>query len=73
MANQDQDAAPEEQAGHFQETGQSAEDIVVEAEAGPRHPVSRIASAIITMLCVCWSGYQLYIAYQPINSHIARA
>ncbi|MFW6401829.1 MAG: TRAP transporter permease [Desulfohalobiaceae bacterium] len=28
---------------------------------------------LITLLCLSWSGYQLFIAFNPINSHIARA
>lgn len=73
MSHQDQDSGGENQADHSKAADKSAEDIVVEVEAGPREPLSRIASALITALCVCWSGYQLYIAFQPINSHIARA
>ncbi len=52
---------------------QSAEDMVAMVEAGAREPRHPIAAWIITLLCLGWSGFQLYLAYQPMNSHIARA
>ncbi|HDQ45886.1 MAG TPA: TRAP transporter permease [bacterium] len=52
---------------------QDAEDIVALVEAGARAPRSRIASWILTLLCLAWSIFQISIAYRPINSHIARA
>jgi TRAP transporter 4TM/12TM fusion protein len=52
---------------------ESAQEIMDKAEAGGRTPKSRIASWIITLICLGWSAYQLYIAYRPIDSHIARA
>jgi TRAP transporter 4TM/12TM fusion protein len=52
---------------------QSAEDMVAMVEAGAREPKNPIAAWLITLLCLGWSVYQLYIAYMPINSHIARA
>jgi TRAP transporter 4TM/12TM fusion protein len=52
---------------------QSAEDMVAMVEAGAREPKNPIAAWLITLLCLGWSIYQLYIAYMPINSHIARA
>lgn len=51
----------------------SAEDIVAMVEAGAREPKNPVLAWIITLLCLGWSGYQVYIAYMPINSHIARA
>jgi TRAP transporter 4TM/12TM fusion protein len=52
---------------------QSAEDMVAMVEAGAREPKNPIAAWLITLLCLGWSVYQLYIAYMPIDSHIARA
>lgn len=50
-----------------------AQEIVAEVETGPREPSNRFTAGLITMLCVTWSLFQLYIAFQPINSIIARA
>jgi TRAP transporter 4TM/12TM fusion protein len=50
-----------------------AQEIVAMAEAGARTPSSRLAYWIITFLCLAWSVYQLFIAYEPIDSHVARA
>ncbi len=52
---------------------QAPKEIVAPVEAGSRKPENRFYSALITLLCLSWSGYQLYIAYEPLNSHIARA
>jgi TRAP transporter 4TM/12TM fusion protein len=52
---------------------QSAEDVLVMVEAGAREPKSRFFKYLITGLCLSWSMFQLYIAYQPIDSFIARA
>jgi TRAP transporter 4TM/12TM fusion protein len=52
---------------------ESAQEILAKAEAGGRAPESRTASWVITLLCLGWSAYQLYIAYRPIDSHVARA
>jgi len=52
---------------------QSAEDMVAMVEAGAREPKSPIAAWLITLLCLGWSGFQLYLAYAPMNSHVARA
>lgn len=52
---------------------QSAEDMVAMVEAGAREPKNPIAAWLITLLCLGWSGFQLYLAYAPMNSHIARA
>ena len=53
--------------------GDSAQEILAQAEAGGRKPKSAAASWVITLLCLGWSAYQLLIAYRPIDSHIARA
>ncbi len=50
-----------------------AEELKVTVEAGARAPASRLLAILLTALCLGWSCYQLYIAHQPINSHIARA
>ena len=52
---------------------QSAEELVAMVESGPREPKNRIAVWLITVLCVAWSVFQLYIAYRPINAIYARA
>lgn len=52
---------------------ESAQEIMAKAEAGGRAPKSRTASWVITLLCLGWSAFQLYIAYRPIDSHVARA
>jgi TRAP transporter 4TM/12TM fusion protein len=52
---------------------ESAQEILAKAEAGGRAPRSRTASWVITLLCLSWSAFQLYIAYRPIDSHVARA
>jgi TRAP transporter 4TM/12TM fusion protein len=51
----------------------AAEDLVAMVEAGAREPSNFFASGTITLLCLCWSGFQLFLAYQPLDSHIARA
>ncbi|MFP4452795.1 MAG: TRAP transporter permease [Desulfobacterales bacterium] len=73
---EEQDKNGSRQAGEESQTEKgkkAAEELVTVVEVGARKPRSWIATSIITLLCICWSGYQLYIAYQPINSHIARA
>ncbi|MBN2033544.1 MAG: TRAP transporter permease [Deltaproteobacteria bacterium] len=57
----------------LRKVGESAEEIMARAEAGGRAPKSRTASWVITLLCLGWSAFQLYIAYRPIDSHVARA
>ncbi len=52
---------------------QSAEDMVAMVEAGAREPKHPIAAWVITLLCLGWSAFQLYLAYAPMNSHIARS
>jgi TRAP-type uncharacterized transport system fused permease subunit len=55
------------------EAAASAEEILAKAEMGGRSPKSRAASWVITLICLGWSAFQLYIAYKPIDSHVARA
>ncbi len=50
-----------------------AAEIVAEAESGPREPDWRLIRLALALICIAWSGYQLYIAYQPVNATIARA
>ena len=42
-------------------------------ETGPRAPKGRFMAALVSALCLGWAGFQLYIAYQPINATVARA
>lgn len=51
----------------------AAEDIVAQVESGPRNPDHRIAVSAILGLCLAWSVFQLWIAFDPINSIIARS
>jgi TRAP transporter 4TM/12TM fusion protein len=51
----------------------AAQDLVVMTEAGARNPRSAVSRYIIIFICLAWSGFQLMIAYDPINSQIARA
>jgi TRAP transporter 4TM/12TM fusion protein len=74
MAEQDprkQDSALE--ASPDTSLRKAAEDMVAMVEAGAREPSNRFAAGTITFLCLAWSLFQLYLAYQPMNSHIARA
>jgi TRAP transporter 4TM/12TM fusion protein len=50
-----------------------AEEIAAQVESGPRNPKFLLSRLTIMALCIAWSGYQLYIAYQPIDATIARA
>ncbi|MFQ5916026.1 MAG: TRAP transporter permease, partial [Nitrospinota bacterium] len=50
----------------------SAEEIAAEVETGGRHPKD-VTGWLIVLLALCWSFFQLYIAYTPINSIIARS
>lgn len=74
MAEQD----PRKQSGDEQTPAdtsmrKAAEDMVAMVEAGAREPSNRFAAGTITFLCLAWSLFQLYVAYQPMDSHIARA
>ncbi len=51
----------------------AAEEIVAQVESGPRSPDHRIAVWVILALCLGWSSFQLWIAFDPINSIIARS
>jgi TRAP transporter 4TM/12TM fusion protein len=51
----------------------AARQIVAEVDSGPRSPDFTPARIAILLLCLAWSGYQLYIAYQPVNATIARS
>ncbi|MFP4393428.1 MAG: TRAP transporter permease [Desulfohalobiaceae bacterium] len=73
MAHQDQIQSRNEQEQPADNGAQKAKDLVATVEAGAREPKSRVINWLITLLCLSWSGYQLFIAYHPINSHIARA
>ena len=67
--NEAAQAAPESEAS----LKKAAEDLVAMVEAGAREPKNFFASGAITLLCLCWSSFQLFLAYHPLNSHIARA
>ncbi|MFO7728111.1 MAG: TRAP transporter permease [Desulfonatronovibrio sp.] len=54
-------------------TREAAEDIVMMTEAGARDPKNYIVKSLIVLICLAWSVYQLAIAYDPVNAHIARA
>ena len=49
-----------------------AEAIAAEAEGGGRQPLN-VTTWLISGLAIVWSLFQLYIAYFPINSVIARS
>ena len=51
----------------------ATQEILEQVESGPRSPDLPVARIAILLLCIAWSGYQLYIAYQPVNATIARA
>jgi TRAP transporter 4TM/12TM fusion protein len=70
---QDRVAPPPEAAAASKGPTESAQDILATVESGPRAPRHPLARWVITGLCLAWSGYQLSIAYMPINSHLARA
>lgn len=67
----DQDSRKENKPSH--RVQESAQEIMARSESGGRAPKSRTASWVITLLCLGWSAFQLYIAYRPIDSHVARA
>jgi TRAP transporter 4TM/12TM fusion protein len=50
-----------------------AQEIVAQVESGPRSPDFWLSRTAIMALCLAWSGYQLYIAYVPVNATIARS
>ncbi len=51
---------------------QAAQDIVAMVETGPRNPDNRVVAYAITLICVAWSVFQLYTAYNPIDSIVGR-
>jgi TRAP-type uncharacterized transport system fused permease subunit len=63
----------EDQPTRKESTRQAAQDIVMMTEAGARDPKNIITKSLIILICLAWSIFQLKIAYDPINSHIARA
>ncbi len=67
MAAPDTHRSPEESASL-----KSADEIAEEAETGGRQP-KNITRWLIPFMAICWSFFQLYIAYDPINSIIARS
>lgn len=75
MAEQDKHQQPhaDQTAGADTSMRKAAEDMVAMVEAGAREPSNTYARAFITVLCLGWSGFQMYLAYQPLDSHIARA
>ncbi|MDP3429995.1 MAG: TRAP transporter permease, partial [Desulfomicrobium sp.] len=74
MAEQDpRKQSGDEQAPADTSMRKAAEDMVAMVEAGAREPSNRFAAGTITFLCLAWSLFQLYLAYQPMDSHIARA
>lgn len=74
MAEQDpRKQSGDEQAPADTSMRKAAEDMVAMVEAGAREPSNRFAAGTITFLCLAWSLFQLYVAYQPMDSHIARA
>ncbi len=50
----------------------AAEQIAAEAEGGGRQPLDA-TTWLISGLALLWSFFQLYIAYFPMNSIIARS
>ena len=61
------------EAGAGGEGSTTAKQLAVEVESGPRDPKSRFTTGVIVALCLVWSLFQVYIAYQPINAIIARS
>ncbi len=55
-----------------EESRKAAEEIAAEAESGGRNPGNATAWLVST-LAIGWSLFQLYIAYVPMNSIIARS
>ncbi|MDW7709158.1 MAG: TRAP transporter permease [Deferrisomatales bacterium] len=70
---EERDTPPPESPGGRPGPKESPQDILATVETGPRAPRHPLGRWVITGLCLVWSGYQLSIAYMPVNSHIARA
>ena len=59
-------------AGIDEESKRAAEEIAAEAESGGRQP-KNLTAWLVSVLAISWSCFQLYIAYTPLNSIIARS
>ncbi len=66
------DSADALSAGADEEAKRRAEEIAAEAESGGRSP-RNLTAWIVSALAISWSCFQLYIAYVPMNSIIARS
>ena len=55
-----------------EEAKRKAEEIAAEAESGGRNPQD-LTAWLVSALALAWSCFQLYIAYVPMNSIIARS
>ena len=49
----------------------TAEELQAVSEAGARTPTNRLLAGLIAGLALSWSVFQLFIAFQPIDSHLA--
>ncbi|ABI57415.1 TRAP transporter permease [Alkalilimnicola ehrlichii MLHE-1] len=49
-----------------------AREMARAVESGARQPRGRLAVAAIALLCLAWSAFQVAIAWDPIDAHIAR-
>ncbi len=58
--------------GLDEESRRKAEEIAAEAESGGRNP-QNLTAWLVSILALFWSSFQLYIAYTPMNSIIARS
>ena len=66
------DSADALSAGIDEESKRAAEEIAAEAESGGRQP-KNLTAWLVSVLAIAWSCFQLYIAYTPLNSIIARS
>ncbi|MYA95058.1 MAG: TRAP transporter permease [Nitrospinae bacterium] len=66
------DSADALSAGIDEESKRAAEEIAAEAESGGRQP-KNLTAWLVSVLAIAWSCFQLYIAYIPLNSIIARS
>lgn len=55
-----------------EESRRAAEEIAAEAESGGRQP-KNMTAWLVSLLAMSWSLFQLFIAYTPMNSIIARS
>ncbi len=55
-----------------EESRRAAEEIAAEAESGGRSP-KNMTAWLVSVLAMSWSLFQLFIAYTPMNSIIARS